>query len=114
MFFAGEPTYQKTWQRQLVDIYSTKRGQIGFHPGLTSEEFPSDEYFVDLQLVQEQKSTTKVKQVELETYSDLLRLQDDKGRSLDHILVAGQAGMGKTTMISRLAYLWGGRKTKRF
>ena len=73
---------------------------------MTSEEFPSDEYFVDLQLVKEQKSTTKVKQVELETYSDLLRLQDDKGRCLKHVLVSGQAGMGKTTMISRLAHQW--------
>ena len=89
-----------------------KRGRIGFHPGLTSEEFPSDEYFVDLQLVQEQKSTTKVKQIKLETYSDLLLLQDDKGRSLNHVLVSGQAGMGKTTMISRLAYLWAAGKQK--
>ena len=106
MFLAEEKTYPTTWQRQLVDIYSTKRGHIGFHPGLTSEEFPSDEYFVDLQLVKEQKSTTKVKQVELETYSDLLRLQDDKGRCLNHVLVSGHAGMGKTTMISRLAHQW--------
>ena len=103
-----ESAYTERWQRQLKDIYCAKRGRIGFHPGLTFEKFSSDEYFVDLQLVKEQKSTTEVKQVELETYSDLLRLKDKN--DLTHVLVSGEAGMGKTTMISRLAYQWATEK----
>ena len=75
---------------------------------MSSEKFSSDEYFVDLQLVKEQKSTTKVKQVELETYSDLLCLENTNG--IIHVLVSGEAGMGKTTMISRLSYQWATEK----
>ena len=112
LFNTENSRYPKAWQRQLADIYSARRGHIGFHPGLTSETFSSDQYFVDLQLVKQEKSTTKVNQVELRTYSDLLHLQDDDGRSLNHILVSGQAGMGKTTMVSRIAYQWATEKRK--
>ena len=48
----------------------------------------------------------KVKRTELKNYTDLLSLSDMKGRTLKHVLVSGLGGMGKTTMISRIAYKW--------
>ncbi len=105
MHFSEISTDPRTWQKQLKALYRSKRKGIGFLPG-SFEEFPSDEFFVNLQLEQKQKTPTKVKYVELKTYTDLLSVYDDKGRILKHVLVSGLAGMGKTTMMSRLAYQW--------
>ena len=48
----------------------------------------------------------QVKHVELKTYTDLLTLRSTQSKTLDHVLVSGLAGTGKTTLISRLAYQW--------
>ena len=81
---------------------------------MTSEEFPSDGYFVDLELnpLSHQTSAKTVKNVKIEKCSDLLRLQDNEGHVLSHVLVSGQMGMGKTALISRLAYQWAINKRK--
>ena len=84
-----------------MDTYSTRRGHIRFHPGLTSEEFPLNEYFADLQLV-----PVLCKYKELKQSYDLLCLQDYADRSYSNVLVSGQDGVGKTRMISELAYQW--------
>ncbi|XP_072013987.1 NLR family CARD domain-containing protein 4-like [Amphiura filiformis] len=94
-----------TWQKQLKGIYKTRRGGIGFIPGFP-KQFASDEFFVELELMKEQKRPMTVKYTKLETYTDLLKLQSTKGISLNHVLVSGLAGTGKTTLISRLAYQW--------
>ena len=100
-----QPSDVTTWQKQLKAIYKTRRGGIGFIPGFP-KEFSSDEFFVELKLLKEQKTPMQIKQVKLKTYTDLLQLKSTEGKSLNHVLVSGLAGTGKTTLISRLAYQW--------
>ncbi|XP_072042701.1 protein NLRC5-like [Amphiura filiformis] len=94
-----------TWQKQLKAIYKTRRGGIGFIPGFP-KQFSSDEFFVELKLMKEHKTPMEVKHIKLETYTDLLKLKSTHGISLNHVLVSGLAGTGKTTLTSRLAYQW--------
>ncbi|XP_072043458.1 uncharacterized protein [Amphiura filiformis] len=101
----GEPADPQLWPKKLKDIYRSRRRGIGFLPGFP-KEFPSDEFFVDLHLVKEQKLPTKVRHVELNTYADLINLQDLSGQSINHVVVSGLGGTGKSTMVSRLAYQW--------
>ena len=77
---------------------------------MTSEEFPSDEYFEDLQLAHAHREYAVYK-----TCYDLLCLEEYKGHTLSHVthvLVSGQAGVGKTAMISQLAYQWAIKRQK--
>ena len=103
-FHTGQPDVT-AWQDQLKAIYKTRRGGIGFIPGFP-KKFSSDEFFVELKLLEKQELPMQVKHVELKTYTDLLQLTSTQGKSLDHVLVSGLAGTGKTTLISRLAYQW--------
>ena len=92
-------------QNQLKADYKTNRSEIGFLPGMP-KEFNLDDFYVDLTLVQEEKRPTSVKKQPLNRYTDLLSLENQSGSKLDHVLVRGEAGTGKTTMISKLAYQW--------
>ena len=116
LFFSktDDSSYAKRLQTQLVDIYSTtEEHRFRFHPGFTSEKISLSEHCINLKLAQCQKSPT-VNYVEFETYSDLLRLQDSRDkRSLKHVLVSGEACVGKTTVITGLAYQWATGKQKR-
>ena len=114
IFSTGESLPSTTWQSQLIDIYSARRGDIISHPGLTSEEFPFGDCFVNIELncMSHQKSVKTAKDIKIETCADVLSLQDSEGHVLNHVLVSGQMGMGKTTMISRLAYQWATDKQK--
>ena len=40
------------------------------------------------------------------SYTDLLTAQDNDGKSLDHILVSGVVGTGKTSLLSNIAFEW--------
>ena len=104
IFYTGQPDVT-AWQDQLKGIYKTRRSGIGFIPGFP-KKFSSDEFFVELKLLEKQELPMQVKHVELKTYTDLLQLKSTQGKSLDHVLVSGLAGTGKTTLISRLAYQW--------
>ncbi|XP_072047311.1 uncharacterized protein [Amphiura filiformis] len=98
-------------QYQLKAEYKTNRSDIGFLPGMP-REFPLEEFFVDLRLIQEEKRPTEVIQKELVQYTDLLTLESKSKKSIRHVLVRGDAGTGKTTLINRLAYQWADLPTK--
>ena len=90
---------------QLKGDYEDNRGGIGFLPGMP-KEFPLEEFFVELSLVHEERRPTNVIQKNLIRYTDLLTLESRTGKRLRHVLVRGEAGTGKTTLIDRLAHQW--------
>ncbi|XP_072015830.1 uncharacterized protein [Amphiura filiformis] len=92
-------------QNQLKADYRDNRGFIGDLPGMR-KEFRIEEFFVDLSLVQEEKRPTEVIQKKLVKYTDLLTLESRSKEILRHVLVRGEAGTGKTTLINRLAHQW--------
>ena len=104
-FRTDQPSDATAWQNQLKSIYKTRRSRNGLIPGFPKTFF-TDEFFVELKLLEKQELPMQVEFVELKTYTDLLQLKSTQGKSLDHVLVSGLSGTGKTILISRLAYQW--------
>ena len=104
-FRTDQPSDATAWQNQLKSIYKTRRSRNGLIPGFPKTFF-TDEFFVELKLLDKQELLMQVEFVELKTYTDLLQLKSTQGKILDHVLVSGLSGTGKTNLISRLAYQW--------
>ncbi|XP_072045013.1 NLR family CARD domain-containing protein 4-like [Amphiura filiformis] len=91
-------------QSQLKADYKAKRNGFVFVPGVT--DLPLEDYFVDLSIIRRESRPTEVTLHELTTYTDLVTLEDNRKDQLTHILVGADVGLGKTTLINRLALDW--------
>ncbi|XP_072018854.1 uncharacterized protein [Amphiura filiformis] len=111
------------WRQQLKGHYLRNKREIRF--GRRSIDIASmDELFVDLTYFEEQGNTTSEitsnvdSDSDLDTFFSCKDLEDTKRRKLEsykelftlpdkhHILLYGEAGTGKTTHMSRIAYDW--------
>ena len=89
------------WQVLLKKIYKNQTQKISF-PGLPKQLVDSDDLFTTMQLESQQGD----KSGEFSSIKDLLTLKDSKNERCYHLIISGLAGMGKTTLLRRIAYLW--------
>ena len=95
-------------QRHLKEIYKNKLSKIQqISPDIPKAMVHMEDIFVDLELIEEEKSTVTVKKQNLTDCADMVTLTDRHNRSpLKRVLLRGNAGVGKTTAMNKLAYCW--------
>ena len=94
------------------ELYLCERKEIRFGRSCTAIA-DTDDIFVDLELIEEDTLSGRDRNVDepprgrkLQSYQELLTLVDKQNKQSFHVLLIGNAGSGKTTMISRIAYQW--------
>ena len=65
-----------------------------------------DDLFIELQLIEDDIKAATIRRKPLDSFEDILELNDDTGHQVKRILVRAKAGAGKSTMISKIAYEW--------
>ncbi|XP_072044956.1 NLR family CARD domain-containing protein 4-like [Amphiura filiformis] len=94
-------------KRQLISVYKQTRSQVQLIPGMPEEECASiEDIFVDMELCEQQIKTSRVPPRNLQSYCDILSVKDNQEQIMKHILVRGNPGCGKSTLISKIAYDW--------
>lgn len=91
---------------QLMLEYREYRGKVALLPGMPEECANIDDIYVEMELLQEQKTASGESKRKLDSHEELLMLKDDNGLPLNRILVRGGPGAGKSTTVSKLAYDW--------
>ena len=95
----------KKWRQTSQKRYQKRRGDIKFGTHCKSIA-DMDDLFVDLELLEIGDRIDEKSEKQLKSYKDLLHIQDKEGEPCMHILLRGNAGSGKTTLVSRLSYKW--------
>ena len=95
----------KKWRQTSQKRYQKRRGDIKFGTRCKSI-VDIDDLFVDLELLEIGDRIDEKSEKQLKSYKDLLHIQDKEGEPCMHILLRGNAGSGKTTLVSRLSYKW--------
>ena len=94
------------WREKLKKKYSQARSKIRFG-SFRHSVVDTDDIFVDLTLLQDRTlGSSCTNNNTLSSYSELFTITDDKRETCTHVLLRGVAGSGKSTLISRIAYLW--------
>ena len=86
--------------------YKQTRGKLLLLPGVPEECASMDDLFVDMELWENLNKPGEVSPRKLQSYDELVNLKDCKEQSVNRILVKGNPGCGKSTLISKLAYDW--------
>ncbi|XP_072037084.1 uncharacterized protein [Amphiura filiformis] len=113
---AGSPKFNlEMVRRQLIEEYRETRGKLPLLPWMPEEFANIEDIFVDLEIIEEDKPSGVIRK-KLDLYSDLVCIERNIGRSknkelVKRILVRGDPGAGKSTMISKLAYDWACNKS---
>ena len=71
--------------------------------------------FVDLELIEEEKSTVKVNKRNVRSCAEIVKLKGVESQDksfLKRVLLRGIPGIGKTTAISKIAYDWATSESK--
>ena len=91
-------------QTKLRENYLTTKNIVGRLPGMKREFTTDDGVLVDLSLSQENvKRTTENS---FKSCLNLLQLSNDDTLKSRHVLVIGEAGVGKTTFVHHIACRW--------
>ena len=107
MFSAEEETFNvASIQQQLRTLYIDKRGKIPRFPVVRESFADIEEFYIDLELEENRQGQLGIQSRELDTYEELVALRSQKGYHLKRLLASGVAGIGKTTLVSRLAHDW--------
>ena len=106
--FAVEETIDVlTIQRNLRLLYEDKRSRIPILPGVPESFADMHEFFVDLELEEDKRGQVGVTIFRrLDSYRDLVALNTSTGRKRRRLLLSGIAGIGKTTLVSKIAFDW--------
>ena len=102
------------WRSKLQQKYRGVKSKIRF--GACRDAIAdTDDLFVDLELLEDRgssgmspKGRTELHSTgrKLKSYEELLTVTDRDMEPSHHVLICGNAGSGKTTLISRIAYEW--------
>ena len=104
----------KKWRSELKEKYRKGRSKIRFGPRVNAVADIED-LFVDLELLEDRGSlgVSPKGSIELHltgrkltSYEELLTLTDRNMEPSHHVVICGNAGSGKTTLMSRIAYEW--------
>ena len=114
IFFSAEeePFNVASIQKQLRTLYFEKRGKIPRFPGVPESFADMQEFYIDLELEENRQGQLGTGQSrKLDSYEELVALRSQSGYHLKRLLASGVAGIGKTTLVSRLAHDWAMNKT---
>ena len=91
----------------LKELYLQRKSKIRFGSNWKSIA-DTDSLFVNLTLLPKAEGEIKIKknQKQPDSPTDLLCIKDDKGHFCKHVLLRGNAGCGKSTLINKLAHAW--------
>ena len=91
---------------QLMSEYRKTRGTLQLLPGISEDKPSMEDIFVDLQLSRIQSKFGRNFSSKLKSHNDLFKVVDDQGQIMKHVLVKGDPGCGKSTLVSKIAYDW--------
>ena len=91
---------------QLMSEYRETRGKLQLLPGIPEECAKMEDIFVDMILCESETQFGKMTFNPLQSHNDLISVPDNQGKIKKHILVKGNPGCGKSTLVSKIAYDW--------
>ena len=101
----------KQIQDELKESYRQKRSKLPFLPGVPDHCRSMKNLFVELEL-EEPVEGDRFRTRTLNSCGEVAHLKDKSGNRLNRILVKGNPGIGKTSLISKLAYDWASDPSK--
>ncbi|XP_072016974.1 uncharacterized protein [Amphiura filiformis] len=95
-------------RQELIRKYEDERGKVTLFPFDVDSAVDIDDVFVDLALLQESAKPAEVEEVLLQAYDELFSLKKNKGKDkrVLRVLLKGEAGSGKTTLVGKIAFDW--------
>ena len=91
-------------------MYIDKRGKIPTFPGVPESFADMQGFYVDLKLEENRHGQVNTSSRSLSSHEELVALQSQSGYHLKRLLASGVAGIGKTTLVSKLAHDWASEK----
>ena len=111
LFFFFFPDEDYDFHAIRSDLQNHYMGsKVSFLPGIPQQCTDMENLFIDLELLKEDykpgHNAWEPEIEKLESCSKVVDLKDRKKRRLNRILVRGRPGIGKTCLVSKLAYDW--------
>ena len=98
-------------KKELKGSYMLKRSKLRFLPGVPDHFKDMENLFAELELEEPADGSILMTKT-LGSCGEVAHLKDKYGRSLKRILIKGNPGIGKTSLISKLAYDWASGTSK--
>ena len=95
----------QSFKLELQEFYKEHKGQLHLLPYVEKDDHDAvrhmDEMFVDLELENSKKQ-------KLKNYEELVKMENlaDTGTKAKRVLILGDTGGGKTSLMSKIAYSW--------
>ena len=93
-------------QEELTEFFLERKGKVNLHPCKPDEVAEMESIFVELELVGKQTTRSSGELRKIESNDALVNLKSCQGQRANRVLVMGEAGCGKSTMVDNIAYKW--------
>ena len=87
-------------------IYEDERGKVSLLPFDTESTVDIEDVFVNLELEGESFIPGQVVKTKLKSYDELFSLKNNRNKPVLRVVLKGEAGCGKTTLVDKIAYDW--------
>ena len=87
-------------------IYEDERGKVSLLPFDTESTVDIEDVFVNLELEGESFIPGQVVKTKLMSYDELFSLKNNRNKPVLRVVLKGEAGCGKTTLVDKIAYDW--------
>ena len=93
-------------QQQLKDFYLGPATEVQLLPWDPDHKVDMEAIFVNLEMMKDEVSPTQTKNIPIEKNEDLVKFETLNGSKVNRILILGDGGYGKSTLLANLAHNW--------